>query len=66
MKKLLAGICAILSLHSIASATELVSDSQKSSGQKNLIKAIAVIVNTEGQKKAPAKTVHVFLSDCPW
>ncbi|MFL5810084.1 MAG: hypothetical protein ACJ749_11225 [Flavisolibacter sp.] len=65
MKKLLAGICSILFLHSFSSAKEFVSDSQKTSGQKNLIKAIAVMVNTEGNKKAPARTTHVFSSDCP-
>lgn len=35
------------------------SNSPKTSGEKNLMKAIAVIVNPEANKKAPAKTATI-------
>ena len=67
MKKLLAGFCCILFMHSFSQvSSEQVATSKKAAGQKMLIKAISVIVNTEANKKAPAKTIHVFSSDCPW
>jgi len=66
MKKLFAGFCCVLFLRSFpqASVTQ-VTDPEKTAGQKILIKAIAVMVNAEGNKKAPAKTIHIFSSDCP-
>jgi hypothetical protein len=67
MKKLLAGFCCILFLHSFSrTSSEQILNSQKVAGEKMLIKALAVIANTEGNKKAPAKTVHVFSNQCPW
>lgn len=67
MKKLLAGFCCILFLNSFSQNTsEQILNTQKAAGEKMLIKALAVIANTEANKKAPAKTVHVFSSQCPW
>ena len=66
MKKLLAAGCCIFFLQSFAQVSvgnELLE--QKASGRKVLLKAIAVIVNTEANKKAPAKTVFVPSSECP-
>ena len=66
MKKLLAGICSILFLNSFSQvSTDQAEGAEKAAGQKVLIKAISVIVNTEANKKAPVKTVTIFSSDCP-
>jgi hypothetical protein len=66
MKKLFASISCILFLRSFSQASvNQVANPEKAAGQKVLIKAIALIVNTEANKKAPAKTTHVFSSDCP-
>jgi len=67
MKKLFAAFCCILFLRSFCrTSVNQVADPEKIAGQKVLVKAIAVFVNAEGNKKAPAKTIHVFSSDCPW
>jgi hypothetical protein len=66
MKKLLAGYCCILFLQSFSQfSTEFVSGSEKAAGQKYLIKAISAIINTEGNKKAPAKALNVFAAGSP-
>jgi hypothetical protein len=67
MKKLFAGFSCILFLRSFSqtSTSQEGANLEKTAGQKTLIKAIAVIVNAEGNKKAPNKTTHVFSSDCP-
>jgi hypothetical protein len=66
MKKLFAGLCCILFLRNFSRASvDQATGSEKAAGQKMLIKAITAMVNTEGNKKAPAKTIHVFSSDCP-
>jgi hypothetical protein len=66
MKKLFAVFSCILFLRSFPQASvNQVANPEKAAGQKVLIRAMAIIVNAEGNKKAPAKTTHVFSSDCP-
>jgi hypothetical protein len=66
MKKLFAGFSCILFLRNFSHASvNQAANPEKAAGQKTLIKAIAVIVNAEANKKAPAKTIHIFSSDCP-
>jgi hypothetical protein len=66
MKKLFASFSCILFLRNFSQASvNQVANPEKAAGQKTLIKAIAVIVNAEGNKKAPSKTIHVYSSDCP-
>jgi hypothetical protein len=63
MKKLFAGYSCVLFLQSFSHASvNQVTNPEKAAGQKLLIKAIAVIVNTEANKKTPAKVAHVFSS----
>jgi hypothetical protein len=63
MKKLFAGYSCILFLQSFSHASvNQVTNPDKAAGQKVLIKAIAIIVNTEANKKGPAKVVRVFSS----
>ena len=38
---------------------EVGGNSSKTSGEKNLMKALAVIVNPEANKKAPVKTISI-------
>jgi hypothetical protein len=66
MKKLLALGCTVLYLHSF-SQTSAVSDSgnKKSSDEKVLIKALAVIVNPESNKKAPSRQIVLSPKECP-
>jgi hypothetical protein len=60
MKKLLSVFCAVLCIHSmIQTPVESGSNSPKTSGEKNLMKALAVIVNPEANKKAPVKTISI-------
>jgi hypothetical protein len=60
MKKLLAVFCSALCIHSISqSPLDTATNSQKTSGEKVLLKAIAVIVNPQANKKAPAKISNV-------
>ena len=66
MKKLLSVFCSVLCLHSISqSPLDISSNSQKASGEKVLMKAIAGIVNPNGNKKAPAKTTNISPVQCP-
>jgi len=66
MKKLLSGICCVLYLNSFSQTpVDAGANAQKTSGEKVLVKAIAVIVNPEGNKKAPPKTVKLHASECP-
>ena len=56
MKKLLSVFCSVLCIHSIMQTpAEVGGNSSKTSGEKNLMKALAVIVNPEANKKAPVK-----------
>jgi hypothetical protein len=60
MKKLLSIFCSVLCIHSVMQTpVETGSNSSKTSGEKGLMKAIAVIVNPEANKKSPAKTVAI-------
>jgi len=66
MKKLVAAGCCVLFLQSFSKVSvgnEL--SEQKSTGQKVLVKAIAIIVNTEANKKLPPKRVYVASSEPP-
>lgn len=66
MKKLLAIVCCVLYMHSFSQpSTDLGTRSQKASGEKVLIKALAVIVNPDGNKKTPVKTVQITATECP-
>jgi hypothetical protein len=65
MKKLVAAGCCIFLLHNFSKASSLAND-LKSNGHRTLIKAIAVIVNTESNKKLPAKKTFVASSEPPW
>jgi hypothetical protein len=40
--------------------------SPKTFGEKVLIKALAVIVNPEGNKKPPARKIHLSSNECPY
>jgi hypothetical protein len=60
MKKLLSVFCSVLCIHCVMQTpVEAGSNSAKSSGEKGLMRALAVIVNPEANKKAPAKTVTI-------
>ena len=66
MKKLLAAGCCIFFLQSfsqVAPLNELVE--QKITNKRTLVKAIAVMVNTEANKKAPAKRINIPPSESP-
>jgi len=66
MKKLLAAYCCILFLKTFAqSPMNEVRPESKTTGNKVLIKAIAVIVNAESNKKAPARKIFVPSSESP-
>jgi hypothetical protein len=66
MKKLFASYSCILFLQTFSHASvSQLTNPEKAAGQKLLIKAIAVIVNTEANKKAPAKVIRVYPCDCP-
>jgi len=66
MKKLLSAYCSVLCFQSISQPPiETGSNSQKASGEKVLMKAIAVFVNPESNKKAPVKTVTIFSVESP-
>jgi hypothetical protein len=66
MKKLVAAGCCIFFLQNFSKVSE---DNdvaeERSAGNKVLIKAIAVIVNTEANKKIPPKHVFVAASEPP-
>jgi hypothetical protein len=67
MKKLLSVFCCVLYMHSIAQTPLEVSIvSQKTSGEKVLIKALAAIVNREGNKKTPYRKINLCSSESPW
>jgi hypothetical protein len=67
MKKLLSVICCVLYLDSISHAPiEAGLKAEKASGEKVLIKAIAVFMNPEGNKKMPAKRINLSSTEGPW
>jgi hypothetical protein len=58
MKKLLSVFCFVLCVHSIMQTpADAGTGSSKTSGEKGLMRALAVIVNPEANKKSPAKTI---------
>ncbi|RZK01762.1 MAG: hypothetical protein EOO46_19340 [Flavobacterium sp.] len=59
MKKLLAAGCTILALQSFSQIAPLNEATDLQSGRKVLIKAIAVIVNSENYRKNPPKRVAI-------
>jgi hypothetical protein len=65
MKKLLSAYCSVLCFQSISQPPIETGNSQKASGEKVLMKAIAVFVNPESNKKAPVKTVNIFSVESP-
>lgn len=66
MKKILAVVCCALYLQSFSQPAPLDMRSSGSAGKKGLIKALAIIVNREGNKKNPAKKISVTPSELPW
>jgi hypothetical protein len=62
MKKLLAVVCCVLYAHSFSKAP-IDSGASKNADAKVLIKAIVGIMNPEGNKKAPVRTVSVYSSE---
>ena len=65
MKKLVAAGCCIFLLQSFSKVSPSNDVTEKSAGRKVLIKAIAVIVNTEAVKKLPAKRIFIACSEPP-
>jgi len=67
MKKLLSAFCCALCLHTFGTApSEVTLSSVKSSGEKQLLKALTAIVNREGNKKKPVRKNEVTPSESPW
>jgi hypothetical protein len=66
MKKLLSILCCVLYLQSLSQPAALDLRTTKAAGKKGLIKALAIIVNREGNKKSPVKKVNVTPSELPW
>jgi hypothetical protein len=62
MKKLVSLFCCVLCLHSFSAPPTTAVN--KAAGEKVLVKALAVIINRENQKKAPAKVSSVVLPRC--
>lgn len=66
MKKLVAAGCCFFFLQNFSKVSaDNLSAEQKGTGGKVLIKALAVIVNTEANKKIPAKRVFIASSEPP-
>jgi hypothetical protein len=66
MKKLLSISCCVLYLQSLSQPAPLDLRATNAAGKKGLIKALAIIVNREGNKKSPVKKVSVAPSELPW
>lgn len=67
MKKLVAAGCCFLFLQNFTKVSGSNDDvtEQKNTGQKVLIKAIAVIVNTEANKKLPPRRIFIASAEPP-
>jgi hypothetical protein len=65
MKKLVAAYCCILFLQTFSNVSTENDSSEKTSGKKVLVKAIAIMVNTEANKKLPARRIFVAPSELP-
>ena len=59
MKKLLASGCCILAFQSFSQVAQMNEGLHEYNGRRVLIKAIAVIVNTEANRKLPPKRICV-------
>jgi len=59
MKKLLAAGCCILAFQSLSRVTSANEALDHQNGRKVLIKALAVIANSESARKAPPKRIHI-------
>ena len=65
MKRLLALFCCVLFMHSFSQASIVEGvNSPKASGEKVLIKALAVIVNPQSKSKTPEKKISLPCSKC--
>ena len=65
MKKLLAAACCVLALQSFLQVKPGTDTSVKADGRRVLIKAIALIVNTEANRKMPPRQVYIPSADTP-
>jgi hypothetical protein len=66
MKKLLSVFCCVLYLQNLSqSPLDARTNSLKTSGKKGLIKALAIIINSQGNKKQPAKKINLSPSEWP-
>lgn len=67
MKKLVAASCCIFFLQTFSKVSAFceAAEEERSTGRKVLIKAIAVIVNTEAAKKLPAKRIFIACAEPP-
>jgi len=59
MKKLLASGCCILAFQSFSQVAYCNEALDLQNGRKVLVRAIAVIVNAEANRKAPPKRIHI-------
>ena len=66
MKKLVAAACCVFLISSFSKTSAIHSSDPKTNGQKYLVKAIAVIVNTESNKKLPPRKIFVAAKEAPW
>lgn len=65
MKKLCSIICFVLYIHSFSQEPKVGDTAQKSSGEKVLIKALAVFANPEWNKKAATRTLSLSGNEVP-
>jgi len=65
MKKLVAAYCCILFLQTFSKVSPVIDSSEKTTGKKVLVKAIAIIVNTEANKKLPVRKIFIASSELP-
>jgi len=65
MKKLLAAGCTVLALQSFSQIAPMSETADLQTGRKVLIKAIAVIVNSENNRKTPPKRVYIPYLESP-
>ncbi|MFL5773595.1 MAG: hypothetical protein ACJ75F_10580 [Flavisolibacter sp.] len=66
MKKLLSIVCCVLYMHSFSQPSpEPVNRGPKTGDEKVLIKALATIVNPEGNKRTPSKNIQLSPNERP-
>jgi len=65
MKKLVAAYCCVLFFQTFSKVAPGNDSSEKTTGKKVLVKAIAVIVNTEANKKHPTRKIFIASSELP-